>query len=94
MQPQFKVGDIVHIVDEPVGLASTWVGAMTRFCGCEAVITYAVMHKSGNTGVYRIRVTNSLSETGWQWNDEAFKEFYVDPVAVSDDDLLSLLGVM
>ena len=90
MEPRFKIGDIVHIVDEPVKLASTWVWQMDEYCGCEVVITCASIHHTG-TGVYNVKTTGGI-RTGWQWNDEAFKEFYEGQEI--DIDLMELLEVV
>lgn len=90
MKPRFKVGDIVHIVDEPVELQSSWVSEMDRYCGKEVVIRDASMHDSCLTGSYYVRLAETGENIGWMWNDEAFQEFYGDPVA--EDDLLKLLN--
>ena len=90
MKPRFKVGDIVHIVDEPVELPSSWVSDMDWYCGKEVVIRDASMHDSCLTGKYYVELAETGENIGWMWNDEAFQEFYGDPVA--EDDLLKLLN--
>lgn len=90
MKPRFKVGDIVHIVDEPVELPLSWVSDMDQYCGKEVVIRDALMHSSCLIGYYYVELVETGENIGWMWNDEAFKEFYGDPVA--EDDLLKLLN--
>lgn len=92
MEPMFKKGDIVHIVDEPVELKSTWVnghGNMDDYCGWEVEILDAFVHSSGLTGIYEVQSTETEEIIPWTWNDEAFKEFYV---VIEEEDLLELLG--
>lgn len=92
MKPMFKVGDIVHIVDEPVELPSSWVSNMDQYCGKEVVIRDARMHSSCLTGSYYVELVETGENIGWMWNDEAFKEFYEDVDPVAEDDLLKLLN--
>ena len=90
MKPRFKVGDIVYIVNEPVELRVGWVSDMNRYCGKEVVIRSVYMHDSYLIGGYYVKLAETGEDICWIWNEEAFQEFYGDPVA--EDDLLKLLN--
>lgn len=80
------MGDVVHIVEEKVGMASGWVSDMLLYLGRETVITSARTHYSLTTGVYSIEADGG----DYCWNDEAFQEFY-HPV-ISEEEFLKILG--
>lgn len=80
------MGDVVHIVEAPVYLLSSWTPQMNRYCGKEARIRTARMRSCGRTGCYNL----DIDDMEWVWNDEAFQEFY-RPV-ISEEEFLKILG--
>lgn len=66
--PEFRVGEIVHIVTEPVRKGPGWTPSMNRYLGLEAEIT----HPANKDGWYRLDVDGGQ----FWWCREMFQEFY------------------
>lgn len=65
---EFRVGEIVHIVTDPVRKGPGWAAAMNRYLGSEAEIT----HPASKEGWYRLNVDGGH----FWWCREMFQEFY------------------
>lgn len=88
---EFNVGDIVHIVDQPVKIAPGWAYDMNECCGKEVVIIS--IHGSNIT----VRSTNpdNMIDFAWSWTVEAFREFYEDELLeIEEQEIMTLLEVM
>ena len=88
---EFNVGDVVHIVDQPVKIAPGWAYEMNNCCGQEVIIT------SIHAGSIYVRSTNpdNVIDFAWSWTVEAFREFYEDEFSeIEGHELMALLEVM
>lgn len=91
---EFKVGDIVHIVDYPINIHPGWQPNMNKCCGEEVEITF--YHADLN--YFRVKSTNQHSDIDfdWVWDAKAFQEFYEDELRckIEPTEIMNLLEVV
>lgn len=92
MAAMFNVGDIVHIVKQPREIPSSWVGPMNVCCGHEVKIISYVCYNDHTS--YHVRPVDGSDylDFMWDWNDEAFQEFYGEYAPeIEESQLLNIL---